>query len=88
MGLLVRAAFRPTPEGAKTSLYAATVPDLPGGSYVVPDGLLQLRGEPTRRRGERALRDTETADRLWRLSERLTGVTYELPAATATGRGS
>jgi hypothetical protein len=34
--LLVCPAFRPTPEGAKTSLYAATVPDLSGGSHVVP----------------------------------------------------
>ncbi|WP_405140541.1 oxidoreductase [Sphaerisporangium sp. NBC_01403] len=82
--LLVRAFFRPTPEGAKTSLYAATVPDLPGGSYIVPDGPLQLRGEPTRRSHERAIRDTATAARLWQLSERLTGVTYELPAATDT----
>jgi NAD(P)-dependent dehydrogenase (short-subunit alcohol dehydrogenase family) len=82
--LLVRAAFRPTLEGAKTSLYAATVPDLPGGSYIVPDGVLQLRGEPTRRTRERAIHDTATATRLWQLSERLTGVTYALPAATAT----
>ncbi|WP_433342109.1 oxidoreductase [Micromonospora sp. CA-111912] len=85
--LLVRVAFRPTPEGAKTSLYAATVPDLPGGSYIVPDGLLQLRGEPTRRTRERAIRDTATAERLWQLSERLTGVTYELSAVgTYLGR--
>lgn len=82
--LLVRAAFRPTPDGAKTSLYAATVPDLPGGCYIVPDGPLQLRGEPMRRTRERAIRDTGTADRLWRLSEGLTGVTYDLSAATGT----
>jgi len=82
--LLVRVAFRPTPEGAKTSLYAATASDLPGGSYIVPDGLLQLRGEPTLRTRDGAIRDTDTADRLWQLSERLTGVTYELSTATAT----
>ncbi|MET8003572.1 oxidoreductase [Nonomuraea glycinis] len=78
--LVVRLAFRPTAEGARTSLYAATAPELPGGSYIVPDGPLQLRGEPVRRTGERAIRDTDTARRLWRLSERLTGVTYRLPA--------
>ncbi|GAA0954032.1 SDR family NAD(P)-dependent oxidoreductase [Nonomuraea longicatena] len=78
--LLVRAAFRPTPEGAKTSLYAATVPGLPGGSYIVPDGVLQLRGEPTRRTRERAIRDAATAARLWELSERLTGVTPSMGA--------
>lgn len=77
--LLVHAAFRPTPEGAKTSLHAATAPDLPGGSYIVPDGLLQLRGEPTRRTRERAIRDTHNATRLWQLSEHLTGVSYPFP---------
>ncbi|MFF3327673.1 oxidoreductase [Streptomyces sp. NPDC002889] len=81
--LLVRSVFRPTPTGAKTSLHAATVPDLPGGSYVVPDGLLQLRGEPVLREGERAMRDTITARRLWRLSEQLTGVCYRPPTPTA-----
>ncbi|MEW9553661.1 oxidoreductase [Nonomuraea sp. NPDC050783] len=81
--LLLRLAFRPVQEGAKTSLYAATVPDLPGGSYVVPDGLLQLRGEPVRRTRERAVRDTGTAARLWLMSERLTGVTYAPLAAPA-----
>ncbi|GAA3159650.1 oxidoreductase [Nonomuraea salmonea] len=80
MRLAERAAFRPAPEGARTSLYAATVPDLPGGSYIVPDGPLQIRGEPTRRTRERALYDTTTAARLWDLSERLTGVTYDLPS--------
>lgn len=76
--LLVRVAFRPTPEGAKTSLYAATVPDLPGGAYVVPDGPLQLRGEPVLRNRERAIGDTITARRLWELSEKLTGVPFQL----------
>lgn len=76
--LLVRVAFRPTPEGAKTSLYAATVPDLPGGAYVVPDGPLQLRGEPVLRNRERAIRDATTARRLWELSEKLTGVPFRL----------
>ncbi|KOV13537.1 short-chain dehydrogenase [Streptomyces sp. XY413] len=80
MRLLLRSTFRPTPEGAKTSLYAATVPDLPGGSYVVPDGPFQLRGEPVLRSRERAIEDADTAHRLWALSERLTGVIHPVPA--------
>ena len=80
MGLLLRVAFRPTADGAKTSLYASTVPELAGGSYVVPDGPLQLRGEPVLRGRERAIQDSATADRLWALSERLTGVRYAWPA--------
>ncbi|RBQ20259.1 short-chain dehydrogenase [Spongiactinospora rosea] len=82
--LMVRVAFRPTLEGAKTSLYAATVPDLPGGSYIVPNGVLQLHGEPARRTREYAIRDAATAARLWQMSERLTGVTYALSVARAT----
>ncbi|GGW67586.1 oxidoreductase [Streptomyces xantholiticus] len=81
--MLVRVAFRPTPEGAKTSLYAATVPDLPGGAYVVPDGPLQLHGEPVLRNQERAIRDTTTARRLWELSEKLTGVPIRLSDGAA-----
>jgi NAD(P)-dependent dehydrogenase (short-subunit alcohol dehydrogenase family) len=81
--LLVRITFRPTLDGAKTSLYASTVPNLPGGSYVVPDGPLQLRGEPILRSRERAIQDSATAHRLWELSERLTGVHYPLPAEPA-----
>ncbi|MFE3551162.1 oxidoreductase [Streptomyces kronopolitis] len=74
--LLLRLAFRPTPDGAKTSLYASTVPHLPGGSYVVPNGPLQLRGEPVLRSRERAIQDSFTARQLWVLSEQLTGVHY------------
>ncbi|GAA2986093.1 oxidoreductase [Streptomyces drozdowiczii] len=75
--LLVRVAFRPTPDGARTSLYAATLPGLPGGSYVVPDGPFQLRGEPVPRDRERAIRDEPIARELWALSERLTRVRYQ-----------
>ncbi|MEU8825431.1 oxidoreductase [Streptomyces sp. NPDC048636] len=78
--LLLRIAFRPTPDGAKTSLCASTVPDLPGGSYVVPDGPFQLRGEPVLRSRERAIQDSSTAHKLWVLSEQLTGVHYSLSA--------
>ncbi|MFD8869727.1 oxidoreductase [Streptomyces sp. NPDC059590] len=83
--LLLRIAFRPTPAGAKSSLYASTVPGLPGGSYVVPDGPFQLRGEPVLRGRERAIQDSATARRLWLLSEQLTGVRYALPSEPPSG---
>lgn len=82
---LVRIAFRPTLDGAKTSLFASTVPELPGGSYVVPDGAFQLRGEPTLRSRERAVQDSGTAHQLWVLSEQLTNVHYALPAEARRG---
>ncbi|WP_045747812.1 oxidoreductase [Actinoplanes rectilineatus] len=77
--LLVRTAerlfFQNVERGARTSLHAATA-DLPGGSWVVPRGLLQLRGAPTCRPQEPALHDAVSATRLWELSEELTGVVY------------
>ncbi len=62
--------------GAWPSLYAATAPDLPGGAFVGPDGIGELRGHPHIVSPSRAARDPETARRLWELSERLTGVGY------------
>lgn len=73
---LVRAAFQPTRQGARTSLYAATAPELRGGEYIALDGFLELRGRPSVRHGHRAMRETGTARRLWEISESLTGVTW------------
>jgi NAD(P)-dependent dehydrogenase (short-subunit alcohol dehydrogenase family) len=63
--------------GAWPALYAATA-DIPGGSYVGPDGLGEARGHPTLVTASSAARDPEVARRLWELSERLTGVTFEI----------
>lgn len=62
--------------GALPTLYAATVPDLPGGSYVGPDGLAERAGYPRLVQPKRAARDPEVAARLWTLSEELTGVRF------------
>jgi NAD(P)-dependent dehydrogenase (short-subunit alcohol dehydrogenase family) len=64
--------------GALPTLYAAVHPDLPNGSYIGPSGILEQRGYPKIVRSTRAARDPETARALWELSERLTGVKYEL----------
>jgi NAD(P)-dependent dehydrogenase (short-subunit alcohol dehydrogenase family) len=67
--------------GALPTLYAATFPDLPGGSYIGPDGLFEQRGHPKPVGCSGAARDPETARRLWEASEDLTGVEFGLPAA-------
>ena len=69
--------------GALPQLYAATVPDLPGGSYVGPDGFQEQRGHPRLVGTTSAAKDAEAARRLWQVSEDLTGVQYGLKAATA-----
>lgn len=68
--------------GALPTLFAATQ-DLPGGSYVGPGGFQEMRGHPTLVGRSMAASDTETARRLWRLSEELTGVTFPLTPAAA-----
>ena len=70
--------------GALPQLYAATVPELPGGSYVGPDGFQEQRGHPRLVGTTSAARDGAAARRLWQVSEELTGVQYGLEAATAS----
>lgn len=64
--------------GALPQLYAATAPDVEGGEYYGPHGLFEARGHPTRVGSSAASRDSETARRLWEVSEELTGVIYDL----------
>ena len=66
--------------GALPSLYAATYPDLPGGSYVGPDGIGEFRGHPHVVSPNRSARDQQVAARLWAVSEELTGVVFDLGA--------
>jgi NAD(P)-dependent dehydrogenase (short-subunit alcohol dehydrogenase family) len=63
-------------QGTLSLLYAATVPDLPGGSYVGPDGAGEWRGSPQLVGMSGRAQDPEAARRLWEASESLTGVRY------------
>ncbi len=80
--LLAQSAER----GALPALYAATAPGLEGGLYVGPDGPGEFRGHPRVVSPTGAARDPATAARLWEVSEELTGVSFELPAADAVSR--
>jgi NAD(P)-dependent dehydrogenase (short-subunit alcohol dehydrogenase family) len=64
--------FNDAERGALPTLYATTQ-DVPGGSYVGPDGIGHLRGYPEIHQPSKAAQDPETARRLWDLSVRLTG---------------
>ena len=69
--------------GALPTLYAATVEGLAGGSYVGPDGIGEFRGHPVIVQGTGASQKLETGERLWQVSEDLTGVTF--PAILKSG---
>jgi NAD(P)-dependent dehydrogenase (short-subunit alcohol dehydrogenase family) len=61
--------------GALPTLFAATQ-DLPGGSYVGPDGFHETRGHPTLVGRSAAATDLDTAAALWTASEELTATTF------------
>jgi NAD(P)-dependent dehydrogenase (short-subunit alcohol dehydrogenase family) len=63
--------------GALPTLYAATVPDLPGGTFVGPGGRGEQRGYPKVVGAAAKAYDEQNWRRLWEVSERLTGVHYE-----------
>ena len=67
--------------GALPTLYAATMPDIPGGSFIGPDGFMEGRGHPKIVTGAGKAYDEDTGRRLWEASEELTGVHYEFAAA-------
>lgn len=62
--------------GALPTLYAATSPDVSRGDYVGPDGFGEQRGHPRLVGMTESARDRAAADRLWSVSEELTGVRY------------
>ncbi|HWD84657.1 MAG TPA: oxidoreductase [Solirubrobacteraceae bacterium] len=88
-GLIMRvtnAVFAQSAEmGALPSLYAATVPDLPGGSFVGPDGFGEQRGYPRVVTASGRAYDEEAWRRLWEVSEELTGVRYKWPVEGGSG---
>jgi NAD(P)-dependent dehydrogenase (short-subunit alcohol dehydrogenase family) len=73
--VLNRVVAQSAEQGADPTLYAATA-DIPGGSFVGPDGFQEMRGKPTLVRATRAARDEDVAARLWEVSEQLTDVRF------------
>jgi NAD(P)-dependent dehydrogenase (short-subunit alcohol dehydrogenase family) len=76
MALTNRLIAQSADQGALPALYAATVTDVPGGSYIGPDGFLEARGHPHLVTAAGKAYDPEVAARLWEVSEALTGVRY------------
>jgi NAD(P)-dependent dehydrogenase (short-subunit alcohol dehydrogenase family) len=65
-------------QGALPTLYAATQ-DIPGNTFVGPDGLAHWRGSPVVLRPSKSSRDPALAGRLWARSAKLTGVDTPAP---------
>ncbi len=67
-------------QGAWPQLYAATMPDVEGGTYYGPGGVFEMHGHPTVAHPSGSARNAADARRLWELSEQETGVVYPWPA--------
>ena len=62
--------------GALPTLRAATDPAVKGGQYWGPDGFRELRGHPVLVDSTKQSKDVAIQERLWKVSEELTGVTF------------
>ena len=62
--------------GALPTLRAATDPAVRGGQYYGPDGFRELRGYPVLATSSKQSQGVAVQERLWTVSEELTGVTF------------
>ena len=67
---------QPAAKGALPTLRAATDPSVTGGQYYGPDGLGEASGNPKVVGSSKQSHDVQIQERLWSVSEQLTGVTY------------
>jgi NAD(P)-dependent dehydrogenase (short-subunit alcohol dehydrogenase family) len=71
--------------GALPTVRAATDPDVSGGQYYGPGGLGQNRGYPKLVESSRDSHDEAVQQRLWTVSEELTGVTFPIGRSGGVG---
>jgi NAD(P)-dependent dehydrogenase (short-subunit alcohol dehydrogenase family) len=63
--------------GALSLLYAAAAPDAKSGGYYGPGGWFEVAGFPSYAQIPSQAKDQDTAEKLWKISEKLTGVRYD-----------
>ncbi len=63
--------------GALPTLRAATEEGLKGGEYFGPDGFMEMWGNPVEVASNKLSHDEKIAEKLWEVSEELTGVRFE-----------
>ncbi len=80
--------FQPVAQGALPTLFAATSPKAKGGGYYGPDRLGEIRGHPTEAQVPKQAMEKHVAHKLWEVSEKLTGVSFNAQASTGQLPGS
>jgi NAD(P)-dependent dehydrogenase (short-subunit alcohol dehydrogenase family) len=74
--LLGQLIFQGPDMGALPTLRAATDPGVRGGQYYGPEGVGEQRGHPKLVQSSARSHDEQLQDKLWAVSEELTGVSY------------
>ncbi|ALS79480.1 MULTISPECIES: oxidoreductase [Planococcus] len=77
MKSLMHNFLQPPAMGALPTIYAATDSRLTGGEYIGPDGKGQRKGYPTLDTPHASAGDQAVAQKLWDVSEKLTGVQFD-----------
>lgn len=67
-----------TEMGALPTLYAALAHDVQKADFFGPAGFMEMKGYPKKVTSNRLSRNPEIADKLWHVSESLTGVSFEV----------
>jgi len=64
--------------GALPTLFAATEPSVDGAEYFGPSGFMEMNGPPKKVKSNKRSHDRNVAERLWNISEELTGVRFQI----------
>ncbi len=83
IGLVNRIFGQSAADGALPTLYAATAADVVAGGYYGPSGFMEQHGVPAPAKISARALDSESAAKLWHLSEDVTGVSFGLPEPVA-----
>lgn len=73
---LMNRYLQPAAMGVLPTIHAATDPGIKGGEYIGPDGKGQRRGYPAIEEPDPAVNDEAVREKLWEVSEKLSGVTF------------
>lgn len=73
---LTKIITHPPDKGALPILYAALGSNVKGGEYFGPQGYNEWTGNPGRAKSLPQSHDQSTAEKLWKLSEKITGVSF------------